>query len=117
MEPPWLGRSRRRQPVREGGAEGVEVDPLGPVPDDLRHEPGHERGDGPGPLGLDGSDPPGLGLARVEADGVGDEPGPGGVTVSEAKALDEAAEMLESRQSARADDPAEPDADGADAPE
>ena len=45
------------------------------------------------------------------------EPGPGGVTVSEAKALDEAAEMLESRQSARADDPAEPDADGAGAPE
>ena len=28
------------------------------------------------------------------------EPGPGGVTVSEAKALDDAAEMLESRDSA-----------------
>ena len=27
------------------------------------------------------------------------EPGPGGVTVSEAKALDDAAEMLESRES------------------
>lgn len=34
------------------------------------------------------------------------EPGPGGVTVSEAKALDDAAEMLESRDSAA---PAEPD--------
>ena len=33
------------------------------------------------------------------------EPGPGGVTVSEAKALDDAAEMLESRDSAA---PAEP---------
>ena len=30
------------------------------------------------------------------------EPGPGGVTVSEAKALDDAAEMLESRDSAPA---------------
>lgn len=30
------------------------------------------------------------------------EPGPGGVTVSEAKALDDAAEMLESRDSAAA---------------
>ena len=30
------------------------------------------------------------------------EPGPGGVTVSEAKALDDAAEMLESRNSAPA---------------
>lgn len=29
------------------------------------------------------------------------EPGPGGVTVSEAKALDDAAEMLESRDTAR----------------
>ena len=32
------------------------------------------------------------------------EPGPGGVTVSEAKALDDAAEMLESRDSAPAAD-------------
>lgn len=35
------------------------------------------------------------------------EPGPGGVTVAEAKALDAAAEMLESRESAA---PAAPDA-------
>ena len=34
------------------------------------------------------------------------EPGPGGVTVSEAKALDDAAEMLESRDSANAVKPA-----------
>jgi len=33
------------------------------------------------------------------------EPGPGGVTVSEAKALDDAAEMLESRDRANADKP------------
>ena len=32
------------------------------------------------------------------------EPGPGGVTVSEAKALDDAAEMLESRDTASAAD-------------
>ena len=32
------------------------------------------------------------------------EPGPGGVTVSEAKALDDAAEMLESRESLAPDD-------------
>ncbi len=32
------------------------------------------------------------------------EPGPGGVTVSEAKALDDAAEMLESRDTAPAGD-------------
>ena len=36
------------------------------------------------------------------------EPGPGGVTVSEAKALDDAAEMLESRDSAAADEKAAP---------
>lgn len=35
------------------------------------------------------------------------EPGPGGVTVSEAKALDDAAEMLESRESPPAAKPAE----------
>lgn len=36
------------------------------------------------------------------------EPGPGGVTVSEAKALDDAAEMLESRDgTATADQPAD----------
>lgn len=34
------------------------------------------------------------------------EPGPGGVTVSEAKALDDAAEMLESRDSVPAAKPA-----------
>ena len=34
------------------------------------------------------------------------EPGPGGVTVSEAKALDDAAAMLESRDSAQAEDEA-----------
>lgn len=33
------------------------------------------------------------------------EPGPGGVTVSEAKALDDAAEMLESRDSVPAPEP------------
>jgi hypothetical protein len=41
------------------------------------------------------------------------EPGPGGVTVSEAKALDDAAEMLESRDSAPTADAqtaADPDA-------
>lgn len=36
------------------------------------------------------------------------EPGPGGVTVSEAKALDDAAAMLESRDSAAAADQAAP---------
>lgn len=36
------------------------------------------------------------------------EPGPGGVTVSEAKALDDAAEMLESRAGAPAADDASP---------
>ena len=41
------------------------------------------------------------------------EPGPGGVTVSEAKALDDAAEMLESRNSAPADDASKPAADAA----
>lgn len=35
------------------------------------------------------------------------EPGPGGVTVSEAKALDDAAEMLESRDSPPAAEPAD----------
>lgn len=35
------------------------------------------------------------------------EPGPGGVTVSEAKALDDAAEMLESRDSAAPAKPAD----------
>lgn len=35
------------------------------------------------------------------------EPGPGGVTVSEAKALDDAAEMLESRESPSAPKPAD----------
>ena len=38
------------------------------------------------------------------------EPGPGGVTVSEAKALDDAAAMLESRDSAAAADQAAADA-------
>lgn len=40
------------------------------------------------------------------------EPGPGGVTVSEAKALDDAAEMLESRDPPQADGDA---SDGEDA--
>ena len=35
------------------------------------------------------------------------EPGPGGVTVSEAKALDDAAEMLESRDGPSATEPAD----------
>ncbi|ALC13413.1 hypothetical protein [Sphingopyxis sp. 113P3] len=41
-----------------------------------------------------------LALALLSASGCSrteNEPGPGGVTVSEAKALDQAAEMLESR--------------------
>lgn len=37
------------------------------------------------------------------------EPGPGGVTVSEAKALDEAAQMLESRDGTVTTDPAPAD--------
>ena len=41
------------------------------------------------------------------------EPGPGGVTVSEAKALDDAAEMLESRDRAPDIQPAKPAADAA----
>ena len=41
------------------------------------------------------------------------EPGPGGVTVSEAKALDDAAEMLESRDSPPAAKPADGAADAA----
>ncbi|HWW59517.1 MAG TPA: hypothetical protein VN047_21695 [Sphingopyxis sp.] len=36
------------------------------------------------------------------------EPGPGGVTVSEAKALDDAAEMLESRDTARPEEKTAP---------
>lgn len=43
------------------------------------------------------------------------EPGPGGVTVSEAKALDDAAEMLESRDTAPALEPTAAPADGAQA--
>ncbi len=41
------------------------------------------------------------------------EPGPGGVTVSEAKALDDAAEMLESRDSIAEVPEAKPAADTA----
>ena len=41
------------------------------------------------------------------------EPGPGGVTVSEAKALDDAAEMLESRDSVPGDETPEPAGDAA----
>lgn len=42
---------------------------------------------------------PGLAMALLAAgcSRTDNEPGPGGVTVSEAKALDDAAEMLESR--------------------
>lgn len=39
------------------------------------------------------------------------EPGPGGVTVSEAKALDDAAAMLESRDNAVTDDAAKGERD------
>ncbi len=39
-------------------------------------------------------------LATTGCSRTDNEPGPGGVTVSEAKALDDAAEMLESRDSA-----------------
>lgn len=42
---------------------------------------------------------PAAGCSRTD-----NEPGPGGVTVSEAKALDDAAAMLESRDSAQATD-------------
>lgn len=38
-----------------------------------------------------------LGLLAAGCSRTDNEPGPGGVTVSEAKALDDAAEMLESR--------------------
>ncbi|QCB57060.1 hypothetical protein E5675_16905 [Sphingopyxis sp. PAMC25046] len=40
-----------------------------------------------------------LGLLVIGCSRTDNEPGPGGVTVSEAKALDDAAEMLESRDS------------------
>ncbi|HET6524154.1 hypothetical protein [Sphingopyxis sp.] len=40
-----------------------------------------------------------LGLLVTGCSRTDNEPGPGGVTVSEAKALDDAAEMLESRDS------------------
>jgi len=40
-----------------------------------------------------------LALAAAGCSRTDNEPGPGGVTVSEAKALDDAAEMLESRDS------------------
>jgi len=43
-----------------------------------------------------------LGLLAAGCSRTDNEPGPGGVTVSEAKALDDAAEMLESRDSAPA---------------
>lgn len=43
------------------------------------------------------------------------EPGPGGVTVSEAKALDDAAEMLESRDSPPEADAGKPADDAAEA--
>ncbi len=41
-----------------------------------------------------------LGLFAAGCSRTDNEPGPGGVTVSEAKALDDAAEMLESRDNA-----------------
>ena len=43
-----------------------------------------------------------LGLLAAGCSRTDNEPGPGGVTVSEAKALDDAAEMLESRDAAAA---------------
>lgn len=46
----------------------------------------------------------GTGCSRTD-----NEPGPGGVTVSEAKALDDAAEMLESRDAPAQADPAKTD--------
>lgn len=51
-----------------------------------------------------------LALAAAGCSRTDNEPGPGGVTVSEAKALDDAAEMLESRDSPPAADAALPDA-------
>jgi len=52
-------------------------------------------------------------LATAACDRTDNEPGPGGVTVGEAKALDDAAEMLESRDGeATAEAPAaDPDQD------
>ncbi len=47
-----------------------------------------------------------LGLLLAGCSRTDNEPGPGGVTVSEAKALDDAAEMLESRDSAADEAPA-----------
>ncbi len=47
-----------------------------------------------------------LGLLAAGCSRTDNEPGPGGVTVSEAKALDDAAEMLESRDTAAAKDEA-----------
>ena len=47
-----------------------------------------------------------LGLLVTGCSRTDNEPGPGGVTVSEAKALDDAAEMLESRDSAADEAPA-----------
>jgi hypothetical protein len=51
-----------------------------------------------------------LALAAAGCSRTDNEPGPGGVTVSEAKALDDAAEMLESRDSPPATADALPDA-------
>ena len=48
--------------------------------------------------------------ALAACEPAGNEPGPGGVTVDEARALDEAAEMLEAR---RLPEEALPDAEGA----
>jgi hypothetical protein len=47
-----------------------------------------------------------LGLLVTGCSRTDNEPGPGGVTVSEAKALDDAAAMLESRDSAADEAPA-----------
>ena len=54
-----------------------------------------------------------LGLLLAGCSRTDNEPGPGGVTVSEAKALDDAAEMLESRDSAPAAADQAPESDAA----
>ena len=48
-----------------------------------------------------------LPIALSACSAIDNDPGPGGVTVGEAKALDEAAEMLEKRGRSPADDNAE----------
>ena len=50
-------------------------------------------------------------IATAGCERTDNEPGPGGVTVGEAKALDDAADMLESRDEAPSATPAKPKSD------